>query len=117
MSLKTRIDGPGGNSHSFWAMYSLRISFWLVPASSSDATPCFSAATTYMASRTLEEALHVFEGIHGDALRADFTEGERRVGVQAHEGGHIESDREAVLAVIQEVPEPLVGLCSRPVTA
>ena len=61
MSLKTRIDGPGGKSHSFWAMYSLRMSFWFVPSSSSGATPCFSAATTYMASRTIAGALMVIE--------------------------------------------------------
>ena len=41
---------------------------------------------------------------------------QRRVRVQAHQGRHVEGDGEAVLAVIQEVPEPLVGLRGRPVT-
>ena len=37
------------------------MSFWFVPASSSGATPCFSAATTYIASRTIAGALMVME--------------------------------------------------------
>jgi hypothetical protein len=59
--LKTRIEGSGGKSHSFWAMYSLRMSFWFVPPSSSGGTPCFSAATTYIARSTMAGALMVME--------------------------------------------------------
>ena len=40
----------------------------------------------------------------------------RRVAIEAHQGRHVEGDGEAVLAVIQEVPEPLVGLRGRSVT-
>jgi hypothetical protein len=61
MSLKTRMEGAGGKSHSFWAMYSLRMSFWLVPPKASGCTPCFSAATTYIARRTIAGALMVME--------------------------------------------------------
>ena len=36
------------NSHSFCAMYSLKMSVWSVPLSLPTGTPCRSAATTYM---------------------------------------------------------------------
>ena len=45
MSVTSRIAGSIGKHHSFWAMYSLRMSVWIVPASRSGGTPCFSAAT------------------------------------------------------------------------
>ena len=35
--------------YSFWAMNSLRMSFWSVPVSSARGTPAFSAATMYIA--------------------------------------------------------------------
>ena len=40
MSVTIRIAGSGGKIHSFWAMYSLRMSFWIVPPSRSSETPC-----------------------------------------------------------------------------
>ena len=46
MSVTIRIAGSTGKHHSFWAMYSLRMSVWIVPASCSGGTPCFSPATT-----------------------------------------------------------------------
>ena len=42
-------------------MYSLRMSFWVVPDTSPRATPCFSAAATYSASRMGAVALMVIE--------------------------------------------------------
>ena len=42
MSVTSRIDGPGGKMNSFWAMYSLRMSVWIVPRSRSRGTPCDS---------------------------------------------------------------------------
>ncbi len=42
-------------------MYSLRMSFWVVPLTASRATPCFSAAATYRASRIGAVALIVIE--------------------------------------------------------
>ena len=42
--------GSGGNSHSFWAMYSLKMSVWRVPSSSAMVAPWRSAATRYMAN-------------------------------------------------------------------
>ena len=38
--------GSIGKHHSFCAMYSLRMSAWIVPLSRSAGTPAFSAATT-----------------------------------------------------------------------
>ena len=42
MSVTSRIDGSGGKMYSFWAMYSLRMSVWIVPRSSVRANPCSS---------------------------------------------------------------------------
>ena len=40
--------GSGANSHSFWAMYSLKMSVCRVPLRVPMSTPCRSAATRYM---------------------------------------------------------------------
>lgn len=40
--------GSGWKSHSFCAMYSLKMSVWSVPLSTPGSTPCRSAATRYM---------------------------------------------------------------------
>ena len=61
MSTMSRIDGSGGKIHSFWAMYSLRMSAWIVPPSTSGGMPCFSATTTYWASTTAAGAFTVIE--------------------------------------------------------
>jgi hypothetical protein len=44
VSTTSRSDGAGGKMYSFWAMYSLRMSFWSVPRSFAGSAPCFSAA-------------------------------------------------------------------------
>ena len=46
MSPTSRIAGSTGKHHSFWAMYSLRMSVWIVPPSRSGPMPWRSAATT-----------------------------------------------------------------------
>jgi len=46
MSVISRIAGSIGKHHSFWAMYSLRMSVWIVPARRCAGTPWRSAATT-----------------------------------------------------------------------
>ena len=43
MSMQSRMDGSGGKIHSFCAMYSLRMSVWIVPRSFSGPMPCSSA--------------------------------------------------------------------------
>jgi len=50
-SVTRRIEGRGGKMYSFWAWYSFRMSFWMVPDSCAVGTPCFSATATYMAMR------------------------------------------------------------------
>ncbi len=43
------MEGRGGKMYSFWAMYSLRMSFWSVPPTRSQEVPCFSATARYIA--------------------------------------------------------------------
>src|SRR6267143_626017 len=57
----------------------------------------------------VEERLHVFEGINGDAHAADLAEGERVVGIHANLRGQIESDGTPGLALGAEVAIALVG--------
>ena len=47
--------------YSFWAMYSLRMSFWRVPDSAVQGTPCRSAATRYIAKMTAAGELMVID--------------------------------------------------------
>ena len=47
--------------YSFCAMYSLRMSFWMVPEIFFQSAPCFSATTRYMAQSTLAGELMVIE--------------------------------------------------------
>src|SRR6187551_1577733 len=61
MSVMMRIDGSGGKIHSFWAMYSFRMSFWIVPPSRSAETPWRSATHTYWASTIAAGAFTVIE--------------------------------------------------------
>ena len=61
MSIISRIDGSGGKIHSFWAMYSLRMSAWMVPPSRSAETPWRSATHTYWASTIAAGAFTVIE--------------------------------------------------------
>ncbi len=44
----SRRCGSGGKSHSFCAMYSLKMSVWSVPFRTPMSAPCRSAATRYM---------------------------------------------------------------------
>ena len=45
----------------FCAMYSLRMSFWIVPEIRSQSAPCFSATTRYMAHRIAADDVIVIE--------------------------------------------------------
>ena len=47
--------------YSFWAVYSFRMSFWIVPVIRSGATPCSLATTSYMPMSTKAEALIVYD--------------------------------------------------------
>ena len=57
-----------------------------------------------------KEALHVFDGVDGDADLADFADGHGIVGVVADLGGEIEGHREARGAVREEEFVAAVGL-------
>ncbi len=61
MSVTILIEGRGGLIHSFCAMNSLSMSFWIVPATLFHGTPWRSATTRYIASSTEAEQLIVIE--------------------------------------------------------
>ena len=61
VSTTSRIEGLGGKMNSFWAMYSFRMSFWMVPPSTSMGMPRFSAMAMYMAQMTAAGLLMVIE--------------------------------------------------------
>ena len=61
VSTMSRIEGSGGKINSFWAMYSFRMSFWMVPPTLVQGTPCFSAVTRYIAHSTAAGAFMVIE--------------------------------------------------------
>ena len=128
MSTTSRIDGSGGKIHSFCAMYSLRMSVWIVPRSSvaRDALLLADADVEREQHRrrrvdrhrgrdlaerdAREERLHVRERVDRDALAADLAERARVIGVVAHQRRHVERGREAGLAVLEQVAEALVRL-------
>ena len=61
ISVMMRMEGLGGKIQLFWAMYSFKISFWIVPPILSAGIPCFSATTMYMARRIPAGPLMVME--------------------------------------------------------
>ncbi len=61
VSVISRMDGLGGKINVPRAMYSFRMSFWMVPESKSSATLLFFARTTYIARSTEAVALMVME--------------------------------------------------------
>ena len=58
----------------------------------------------------VEDALHVGERVDRDADLADLARRERVVGVEAHLRRQVERDREAGLALVEQVAEALVGV-------
>ncbi len=61
MSVMIRMEGSGGKIQECWAMYSFRMSFWIVPPIFFEETPCCSATAMYMARRIAAGALIVME--------------------------------------------------------
>ena len=128
MSVTSRIDGSGGKMYSFCAMYSLRMSVWIVPRR------CSRRDALLLADRDVEreqdrrrrvdrhrgrdvaerdaaeERLHVLERVDRDALAADLALRARVVRVVAHQRRHVERGREPGLAVLEQVAEALVRL-------
>ena len=60
-SVTSRTLGRGGKTNSFWAWYSFKMSFWIVPDRSARSTPVASATPTYMAMITAAGELIVIE--------------------------------------------------------
>ena len=114
--------------NSFCAMYSLRMSVWIVPRSSVARHALLLADADVereqhrrrrvdrhrrrdFAERNAgEQRLHVLERVDRDALAADLAERARRVGVVAHQRRHVERGREPGLPVLEQVAEALVRL-------
>ncbi len=131
VSVTSFIDGAGGKMYSFWAMNSLRMSFWSVPASWARGTPLFSAAAMYIAQiiaagqlivievvisssgMPVEQDLHVGQRRHGHAARAELALGHRVVVVVAVERRHVEGDRQAGIALPEQCLEARVRLLGR----
>ncbi len=122
----SRRCGRGGKIHSFCAMYSLRMSVWSVPSIARHATPCRSAAARKNANTIgagpVDRHRHVMspsgmpsksvsksssESV-GHAAPADLALGSRVVGVETHQGRHVERDREPALSPFEE--EPVAGV-------
>ena len=61
MSRTSRIDGRGGNTNSFCAWYSFKMSFCSVPPRRERWTPAFSAWATYIAKITAAGELMVID--------------------------------------------------------
>ncbi len=109
-------------------MYSLRMSFWVVPLirPALDALALGGGHVQGQQDRRrgvdghrgrdlaerqpVEQDRHVGERRDRDPDPADLALGGRRVGVVAHLGRQVEGHRQAGLALVQEVAEPLVGL-------
>lgn len=60
--------GSGGKMNSFWAMNSLRMSFWMVPPSFFQSYPFFLATARYMAQMALAGLLMVMEVVTSSRL-------------------------------------------------
>ena len=63
LSVISLSEGFGGNIHSFWAIYSFKISFCIVPPNFSAAIPLFSAILTYIARMIAAGAFIVIETV------------------------------------------------------
>src|SRR4030066_2359323 len=61
VSVISLIDGFGGYIHSFCAVYSFKMSFWIVPPSCDNFIPLFSASAIYIAKITAAGAFMVID--------------------------------------------------------
>ena len=127
----TRTEGAGGEIHSFCAMNSLSMSFWIVPPSLFQAMPrrcghgevhrqqdAGAAVDRHRGGDAIErnvgeQRLHVGQGRDGDAFAADLAQGARVVGVVAHERRHVEGRREPGLPLLEQELEALVRVLRR----
>ncbi len=131
MSVTRRIAGSIGKHHSFWAMYSLRMSVWIVPPRRSGVMPVLLGCDDVERQEDrgggvdrhrdrdlvkrdpVEQGLHVVDRVERHALHSHLTEGAGVIGVEAHQRRHVECRGEPGLAVVEQVAEALVGLLDR----
>jgi hypothetical protein len=131
-SVTRRTLGRGGKTNSFWAWYSFKMSFWMVPDKAARSTPVLSATPTYMAMITAagelivmdvltppqvdarEQRLHVVLGVDGHPGPAHLALGQRVVGVAPEQRRHVEGRGQPVTARAQQLLEAAVGVGGRP---
>ena len=131
-SVTRRMLGRGGKTNSFWAWYSFKMSFWIVPESAARSTPVLSATLdihghdhrggrvdrhggahgTQVDAR--EQRLHVGQRVDGDAGPAHLSLGQGIVGVTSQQGGHVERRRQAVAPGAEQLLEAAVGVLGGP---
>ena len=113
------------------AIYSLRMSFWIVPSSRPGSTPCFFATAMYNASRidavelividvltlssgmAVEQYLHVREIADRHARPPHLADGQRVVRVVARLRRQVEGDAQPGLAFVKQVAIAPVRLLRR----
>ena len=117
--------------YSFCAMYSFRMSVWIVPRSLSRVTPWRLADADVEREQhrrrridrhrrrdlperdAVEQQLHVLERVDRDALTPDLTQRPRVIRVETHQRRHVERRRQPRLAVLEQVAEAPVRLLGR----
>ena len=124
MSPTSRIAGSTGKHHSFCAMYSLRMSVWIVPASRSRPIPRSLGRDhierqhdrrrrvdrhrhdTRSEVDPVEQRLHILQRVDRDALTTNLPQRPRMIGVVAHQRRHVKRRRQPRLTMIEQIPEP-----------
>jgi len=114
----SRRCGSGGNSHSFCAMYSLKMSVCRVPFRSDQIHAEYRHRRARDRHRrgdllqrdTAEQDVHISGTVDRHAAVPDFAEGERIVGVTTHQSGHVEGHRKAARTITQYLLIALIGL-------
>ncbi len=122
------MDGSGGKIYSFWAMYSLRMSFWVVPRKLVRAHALLlgcgdvhgpddgcrrvdrHAGGDLVQRDAAQQDLHVLEGRNCHTALAELTLSLGGVSIVAHQGWQVEGDRKPGLPLLQQILEALVGL-------
>ncbi len=128
VSATSRSDGFGGKMYVPRAMYSLRMSFWIVPLSRSPGDPVLlrdqlveqqqDAARRVDRHRrgdlvqrdVAEQPAHVLDRVDRHADLADLAARDRVVRVVPHLGRQVERDRQAHRAGREQLPVAGVGL-------
>ena len=128
VSRTSRIDGRGGNTNSFCAWYSFKMSFCSVPPSRAAVDPGLLGLGDVHREdhrrRRVDrhrrrdraeidarvEVLHVGQRVDRHAAAADLAERHRVVGVDAQQRRHVERRRQPVAAGPDDLLEPPVGV-------